>query len=733
MKRHIAMAALALLCALQLTALLRAPAAHHPARVTLALEPGQAMALSARELGLPSTGQLALRRAADGSWHLGADRPVVLWRDGEPGRTGGTRLRAGQRLQIGQALFTVEQAGDDGLAFRGGGHHWRYDGARVLRDGVIQPPCPDSDLRATWNRWAPRLAAFKRPLAFGGNLHCANRIGIPFTEPASATVRDLTLSATMPILVDGLDPAAGDTPLSGLDALGIGRARLALRPDGKHLHLQPQRDVALFADTAVPLPDGVSWEWRRRGLWDLPGVSGPALLLLFCAAVLAARRFPAAIPAAVAIAGVAAMAMQRAGAAPGIGIAMLLGWAALWCFLCQPRRPGLATGAGILLLALGLLSQLELGLGAASTGWARHVQKSCALLAIGLGAGGVLRLRAGPLPARLQVEYVLAAMALAALLALGLQVAAGDETGVFGLQPVEFAKLALAALAAHCIAVGLGALPEKHGAAMRWFRVAAPALLLAGLCALALAQVNDYSPLLLLLLWCAGLGLAWAAVTRRPALAAAMVAACLLAAAAIAALRGADAGQLAQWGFYADRFEVWLDPAGHPHTGQQMLLAGRAIAQGGWWGALGQDAAGVLAIPAVQDDFAPTFFLNRHGLAAGLLLWMLQAAFLVGLLHTALQAHARAAGARDFRLAWLGRFQCLFLAGAAAFVFGHLLLSWGTNLAILPIMGQPMSFLSSGGSHLLFFICPLLTFDAIAASERTAHHRRVDHAGLRTT
>jgi cell division protein FtsW len=55
------------------------------------------------------------------------------------------------------------------------------------------------------------------------------------------------------------------------------------------------------------------------------------------------------------------------------------------------------------------------------------------------------------------------------------------------------------------------------------------------------------------------------------------------------------------------------------------------------------------------------------------------------------------------------------LCGGAAFVFGHFLLSWGTNLAIFPVMGQPMSFLSAGGSHLLFFICPLLAFGAASA------------------
>ena len=51
----------------------------------------------------------------------------------------------------------------------------------------------------------------------------------------------------------------------------------------------------------------------------------------------------------------------------------------------------------------------------------------------------------------------------------------------------------------------------------------------------------------------------------------------------------------------------------------------------------------------------------------------------------------------------------------AAFAAGHFLLSWGTNLAIFPVMGQPMSFLSAGGSHLLFFIFPLLGFGATSA------------------
>jgi hypothetical protein len=65
-------------------------------------------------------------------------------------------------------------------------------------------------------------------------------------------------------------------------------------------------------------------------------------------------------------------------------------------------------------------------------------------------------------------------------------------------------------------------------------------------------------------------------------------------------------------------------PGSHPHTGQQLLLGAQAIAGGGWFGATACSAwrrwartpARRCAFPAVQDDFAPSFFLNRHGLAA---------------------------------------------------------------------------------------------------------------------
>jgi cell division protein FtsW len=385
----------------------------------------------------------------------------------------------------------------------------------------------------------------------------------------------------------------------------------------------------------------------------------------------------------------------------------------------------------VLLLAAGLLSQLELGLGAPESSWLRHAGKTGALLAIGAGAFGLLRaLRPGqdarPLP-QARVELALLCMSGVALLFLLLQVAFGDETGVFDLQPVEFAKLALAALSAHCLALATSGQPVPGGLLLRVLRLGAPALLFLVLLAVALVQVDDYSPLILLTVWGCAMALAYALASRKYLLLGAVLAAALAAVAGVALLRAAGPGEFARWNFYADRFMVWLDPGSHPHTGQQLLLGAQAIAGGGWFGAdhafgllaLGQDAGAALRIPAVQDDFAPSFFLNRHGLVAALLLWMLQALFLASLLHTAVRCWLSGAGARDFRLAWFACFCCFLLCGGATFVAGHFLLSWGTNLAIFPVMGQPMSFLSAGGSHLLFFICPLLV--AAVASEPEHH------------
>lgn len=746
--------ALAALCLLQLACLLRAPAAWLPASIDVRLPPGESIVLGRQELAAPRAApqHLALRRDAAGQWwaHNEAPaRPFLLKHDRGERRTGTLVLERGQRFQLRGTVFQVEQADWRTVVLSSAGHRWRYDGGQLLRDGLPLPSCPGETLRsrlvAAWNGLMPAAVAIPRPMRLGGNLHCGQRLGIPEAPPASALLQrsddGLLLSAPgaepVALLQPGgtLDLARREVPLASAAALVVGRTRFQVSIDGGTLRLHPASHVALFAQPRANLPAQVAWTWRARDPWAIPtlplGAASVcmALLLALAAGWWSASAAPGTrmracatggVGAMIACGGLASLVLQRTGTPPGAGLSMLLAFAALWYALLAPRRLELLVTAALILFATGLFAQLELGLAALESSWLRYYEKTAALLALGLGAGMPLAVlpRTRPVSQAMFEWMALAATALA-LSGLALQVMLGDETGVFDLQPVEFAKLALAALTAHCIALSLDG-RGRGGALLRWVRVLAPSLLFATLLAVALIQVDDYSPLVLLAVWGVAMALAWSAAARRRMFCAAIGLAACAAVLAIALLRGAGAAEMASLGFYADRFLVWLDPTTHPHTGQQLLLGAHAISQGGWLGAdgqfglstLGQRAAGLARIPAVEDDFAPSFFLNRHGLAGALLLWTLQALFLAALLDTAVRAWRAGAAARDFRHAWFARFRCLALCGGGAFVFGHLLLSWGTNLAIFPVMGQPMSFLSAGGSHLLFFICPLLVFGA---------------------
>ncbi len=761
--RAVAMPALALLCALQLLGLVRAPALWSPKAITVTLAPGESVSLGQRELAAPlaDPSHIRLRRDLDGRWWLrntSAGKQVVLERGRQKSRTGTIRPQPGQQLRIGHGRFTIVSADARTVLLTGAGSTWLYDGATLKRDGKAQSACPGgaigTRLAALWNRAVPSAFSVSRPLSFGGNLHCDNRLGGAYVAPGSAFIRrgdtGLLIEASaadgqrVPLVLADGDLNDRETDLAGVGAIAAGRTRLLLRADGARMVLEPQRHVALYAEPRVLLAPGLQWEWRQRALWSLPPLRGLGVAVLLLAAVAAIAwmrgiwpfvrgvgtpvRLAAGANLLVAMCGIACLLAMRGGAPPGAAASVLLGCAALWACALAPGRLGMATLAGILLIAIGLLAQLELGLAAMESSMLRHFQKTAALLAIGLGAGSFirLRLRSGTgVAAQMRTEYGLAALAAVALAALVLQVVFGDETGVFDVQPVEFAKLALTLLTAHCIAIGLGWHGAHAGASLplRWFRLGAPVLLFFALTGFALVQVDDYSPLILLAVWAVAMTFAWSLATRRLATGAAVACAVLAVAGGIALMRGAGPQQLADLGFYADRFMVWLDPSTHPHTGQQLLLGARAIADGAWLGSdsvlglstLGLPGSSALLVPAVQDDFAPSFFLNRHGLAGALALWALQAMFVLGLLHTAARAHAAASATRDFRQAWRGRFRCFALCGGAAFVLGHFILSWGTNLAIFPVMGQPMSFLSAGGSHLLFFICPLLIFGAVSA------------------
>jgi cell division protein FtsW len=533
------------------------------------------------------------------------------------------------------------------------------------------------------------------------------------------------------------------TPLSAdVQGLVLGHTAFRLQQQNGQLLLQPKHRIALFAAPLQALPEGIEWQWQAEPHWQMPPNGFSSLLLASAFLLLLAQRFPPSRPLAAGL--LAACALWALLITPTLTQSLAMAALSGMMVLAVSRHRSFALA--LCLLSLGLLSQLELGLGGMESVWPAYYQKSCAVLGLALATIAMIdafrhrkwtmQWSARPLtkpsqpsqssmspsaPGLPQTEAILFGLALLALTGMALEVVFGDETGVFGMQPVELAKTALIFLGAHALALWHGhALPTR---ALAW-RVLWPILLLAAFISLALVQVSDYSPLLLLSVWVALSSLAWAVLNRQRwmtiLLAAAICAVPLLIVALHLAWLPLPALPVQ---FYAARFLGWLEPTLHPHTGQQFLLGAQAIAEGGWLGAdhhfglttLGAPLGALMHIPALQDDFAPAFFINRHGMGAALLLWLMQALLLCSLMQRASKAWQLATRLRDYRRVWHARFYCFGLIGASGFLFAQCLLSWSTNLGIFPVMGQPMSFLSSGGSHLLFFLLPLLGFTILCA------------------
>jgi cell division protein FtsW len=188
--KALALAALALLCALQARTLLRAPEAWLPAAIEVSLAPGAELVLGRAELAAPQAGarHLRLRRDRDGAWFAAsADGVQGLHFErheehGEQGlRSGARPAAAGLEWRLGATRYRIEAADAHAVRFSDGVHTWTYDGAIVLRDGMPLGACPGAGpgarLLGLYNRWTPAALAVARPLRFGGNLSCATQVG----------------------------------------------------------------------------------------------------------------------------------------------------------------------------------------------------------------------------------------------------------------------------------------------------------------------------------------------------------------------------------------------------------------------------------------------------------------------------------------------------------------------------------------------------------------------------
>jgi cell division protein FtsW (lipid II flippase) len=127
---------------------------------------------------------------------------------------------------------------------------------------------------------------------------------------------------------------------------------------------------------------------------------------------------------------------------------------------------------------------------------------------------------------------------------------------------------------------------------------------------------------------------------------------------------------------------------------------------------LGRSSTVAMAIPAVQDDFMAAFTINRFGHGAGRALLMLHAATLFVLLAIGLRLARSGTGTLLDRTT-RDTLSAMTIGGAIILAL-HWSISWGNVFGHLPVMGQPMTWLSAGRSHMLFMAVPIFCLALIA-------------------
>lgn len=243
--------------------------------------------------------------------------------------------------------------------------------------------------------------------------------------------------------------------------------------------------------------------------------------------------------------------------------------------------------------------------------------------------------------------------------------------GGFGIQPVEFVKLALI--------VSLSAyLSRRINLVSYWRLFAESAMLTLLFVGLVMLQPDLGSAIILIVIWLGMLilsGFPWRYV---------FMIACLLVVTAVGA-----------WFFFLsdyqkDRVMVLLDPSLDPlGAGYNINQSMIAIGSGSWFGqGLGLGSQSQLKfIPERMTDFILAVIGEEFGFVGFSLLLILW-----GIIFWRLWKLAQRAP---------NNFAYLLVCGIAILFFFHVLINVGMNLGVMPVVGISLPFLSQGGSFML--------------------------------
>ena len=374
----------------------------------------------------------------------------------------------------------------------------------------------------------------------------------------------------------------------------------------------------------------------------------------------------------------------------------------------------------LLIAGIGTLTLTQLAAGSDNTRWLRYASGNVFIVSLSISIIALLALL--PLPAlngawllltRHQSKLIVWLKGIvigSVVFLLLMQFAIGTEQGIWSIQPVEVAKLLIIIIAAHA----LWHLKMLRSINSRYYRenpLARIILFLWVLFAfivislLIAVGVHDYSPTLIVMALMAAF--LWRAiphpVRKLPVLTWTIRGISILLPLSIVI-------GFAIW-FYqhppdydssipqAERLRIWANPDLYPEAASQLLNSLARIGQGGWFGTgwFGNNGS-TMQIPAVQDDFIAAFLLNHFGGLFGLLLLSMQLLWISTLFSISAKLAQRQ---RNQELYAAHNILGNILFGLTWVHLLHWIISWGNVLGLMPIMGQPMTWLSAGNSHLV--------------------------------
>lgn len=394
------------------------------------------------------------------------------------------------------------------------------------------------------------------------------------------------------------------------------------------------------------------------------------------------------------------------------------------------------------LVAYGLIVQMQLALGASDTSW--HVFATRQTTSLLVMAWIITVFAVLPTPsilhlwelitlsqgARLRpiLSWLPPLVVLVSLLILG-QV--GSEAGVAGIQPAEFAKLVLALL----LAIGAVTLIDlrtyfQQSLAVsnqyqssywwqsprfwRWLRLVGWTVFTLIMALGVLGAVRDFSPILILFFVSFAFAWQWRQEWPRTWRWLILLMPCLAISVLVLAWFLPDTMATLLASLQGERILVWRHPWAYPDLGLQLQRSLQAINSSAWFNQQWYGSNGaIMQLPAIQNDFILAFVFAKWGVLGSLVLLILQLLWLglfFGLYQTllALKTVHRQRFLTQQLLAWL-------LYALAWLQITHWLISWCNALGLLPIMGQPMTWLSSGNSHLFALGLPSLLVALVAA------------------